>query len=305
MKRLSLLKKLSVLGATAAAVTPIAIMATSCAPTSIRIDAYDFDKLIASDGTTLTPSNKVANFRSLLYGSNSYYKGNYILFVGSNMFDGTCKFFSNNNGIRERELWFDDYLADSCLYNGAKKASIDDSAPEGIKNFGIYNAIDFFDGKVYDKKGHQIIVYGYAGAVKPSIQDRIGPFDKWTDDFIKQTELFNKSQDCPIGQYEWDDESVTTDDYIRNDSYAKAYRSFCERGLILYPKEEPEPDPEGSNERTITFDTEPNNKTSLMLIFTDGVLKTIENIPANMDAFKDSILANFKKGEEDDPEELF
>lgn len=307
MKRFSLLKKLSILGSTVAAVTPIVVMATSCTPASMTIDAFDFDQLIKTDGLKLTPTNTVKNFRSLLYGSNAYYEGNYILFVGSNTFNNTCTFFGSNSGIRTKELWYNDNLADSYLYIGASRANLDDRVqPEGIKNFGVFNAIDFFNGKVYDEKGHQITVFGHNGSdPKATVQDCIGPFDKWSDDFIKWTKILNKSEDCPTGEYDWDDESVTKDDYIRNDEYAKQYRALCERGLLLYPKEEPQPDPEGSNERTITFDTDAGNKTSLMLVFCDGVLKSLENIPSTPDSFKETIVANFKKGEEDDPEELF
>ena len=38
-----------------------------------------------------------------------------------------------------------------------------------------------------------------------------------------------------------------------------------------------------------------------MLIFKDGVLKTIDNIPSSMDSFKTAIVDNFKDAEEPEP----
>ena len=104
MKRFSLLKKIGIASSSALAICPIVLTATSCAPTSFLTESYNFNALCDSEGEVLETKLSNLSFEKLLYGSKHLSNGNYVLFVGSNMFDETCKFFTNDERGRDRSL---------------------------------------------------------------------------------------------------------------------------------------------------------------------------------------------------------
>lgn len=289
MKRLSLLTKLAMVGVSAAAVTPIALVATSCTPTRILVDCFNYDAVADLEDTDapLNPPQAKMSFDKLLFGTRSIHNGNYVLFCGSNTYSSVCHFFTSSEE-GERERWFGEDFFNSYLFHGVKEAQGQgEMIEEGI---GFYNVIDYFNFKFYDKKNHQIILYDKN---ERKIRDKIGPYDTWTKSLISGTYTFNNSSDNPLGKYEWDDESVKEGDYIREDASAKAFRAFSQRGADLFPKKEGE-----GEGRDVTFDTDGTNKGQIA-VFKDGKLQTIESLPTDGSAFSDLLLKYFKS---DDPE---
>lgn len=293
MKRFSLLKKIGIVGATASAICPIVLTATSCSPTSILTEAYSFEKLCDFDGEELETKLSNISFTKLLYGSFGLSDGNYVLFVGSNMFDNTCKFFTNDAHERDRKHWFrGENLVSSSLYAGAKQAQSDSEATAGLLDFNLYNAIEFFNGELKDTKGHEYF-YSEDGKQK---SENIGPFDTWTTAHISATKAYNWFESPE--KYEWDEESVEEGDYIRTDALAKQYRALCELGKILYPTSEEE------GGRKTTFNTDNDNSTSLIVIFRKGKIQTIEDLPSSPEAFAELLTKYLTKDDpEPDPEE--
>lgn len=285
MKRFSLLKKIGIASSSALAICPIVLTATSCAPTSFLTESYNFNALCDSEGEVLETKLSNLSFEKLLYGSKHLSNGNYVLFVGSNTFNETCKFFTNDDHGRDRNLWFKgEYLSSSFLYRGAIEAKNDSETTAGLLDFNIYNAIEFFDNVLHDKKGN-IYYYSEDGKQK---KENIGPFDVWSDNAISSTEAYNRN----VEKYEWDKESVEAGDYIRTDIYARQYRQLCKLGKILYPASE-------EGERKVTFNTDDNNTTSLIVIFRKGKLQTIEGLPTDATLFAKLLTDHLTK---DDPE---
>lgn len=289
MKRFTLLKKIGIASTSALAICPIVLTATSCAPTSFLTEVYNFNALCDSEGETLDTKLVNLSFEKLLYGSKHLSNGNYVMFVGSNMFNETCKFFTMDEHGRDRSLWFTDpYLSDSVLYNGAIAAKTDPEQTAGLLDFNIYNAIEFFDNVLHDKKGH-IYYYSEDGKQK---KENIGPFDTWKDQAsINSTVAYNRD----VEGYDWDEDSVEIGDYIRTDTYARQYRQLCKLGKILYPASEEE-----GKERK-TFNTDDDNTTSLVVIFRKGKLQTIEDLPADPDSFA-KLLTDYLTKDEPEPE---
>lgn len=292
MKRTSLFKKIAVISASAAAVCPIVLSATACTPTKLMVDSYDFDSIADFEGTkfaTFATNYSSVSFKTMLYGNRKFHNGNYMVISGASAYSNISLFFAKQDRIRDRNLWFDStYFTASILYNGVQKASLE---PEKLctHDIGFYNAIDFFDGNVYDNKGHKIYVCDKNGNVRGA---SIRPFEKWGDEAaITQTWHYNKF-DNPDGEYDWDDESVTANDYIRNDTAAVAFREFSKLGALLYPKKE---EGEGRKNTLYTDDTQKGQ----ILFFKEGTLQEIEDLPATSDAFKDLILKYYKV--EEDP----
>lgn len=290
MKRTSLFRKIAVISASAAAVCPIVLSATACTPTKLMVDSYDFDSIADFTGDKFSTNYSSVSFKQMLYGNRKFHNGNYMVISGASAYDSISDFFSKDR-IRDRNLWYKkDYFMASALYNGVVNAS-KESDKMCTHDIGFYNAIDFFDGIVYDGNGHKIYVCDDNGNVRDS---SIRPFEKWTPNAIAETQKYNSSEENPDGPYDWnDDDSITTDDYIRNDTAAVAFRAFSNLGALLYPKKE---EGEGRKNTLYTDDTQKGQ----ILFFKEGTLQEIEDLPATDKAFTDLILKYYKV--EEDPE---
>lgn len=266
MKKISLLKKVGISIGSVCAATPLVLTATSCSNTSAIVAHYiSFDR-VHEDGSLINMSNKRYTNDEILLGSDSFSNGNYILFVGSNTFDTSKKFFT---GVGEEEFsrdvhkWFYDLYDQSIWWADVQKY------PNILKlntKFGFTTFLDDFDFRFYDKSGHEYFVSANADKHALGRKMNIHPFEKWTDDLITQTKKYMKND----YNYDWDDEAVSTDDYIRTDAQAKAYRAFCERGAKMFP---------ATGDRTQTFVTADEDK-SLMVIYKDGRLQEIALLPS-------------------------
>jgi len=292
MKSLSLLKKIALGSGVVAAVTPIALMSTSCAIEDIGADYIEFNSVLHEKDYSKANVG-TQSFKRLLFGSKKVFDGNYILFTGSNMSPATCKFYSGSSYLRSRDNWFKTSTESDAghFWEGDFFLGIEKTEGTAIKNFGIFNVIDFWDGKVYDNKGHEITV-----CAQPDVPTQVfSPFAKWTDAMITQTKLYNKAH-----KYEWDEKSVTTKDYIRNDASAVAYRAFINTALSVYPV---------NDKRKKSFDVSDNNTAAKMLVFVDGVLQVTDkeknqdiwDIPSSSTAWQEMIIKYFKD-EEKKPE---
>lgn len=264
MKRLTWLRNLGLSAASIAAVTPVIITTTSCTVTSYYVDefVFDFQKIHeGEDFDTKNVKHYSTSFNSLLYGSKKYHNGNYVLFVGTATNASTAKFLGTET--RTREQWMENFNL-SPFYTAVKDVyTHEDAYSQGIKDCGFYEFIDFFDGVVKDKKGHELS-YSEKDGVK---LDNIGPFVKWTQASINQTKSLTKTE---LG-YDWDETSVTKDkDYVRQDESAIAYREMVKRGLALYPVND-------KRKKENTFDAETG--APKMLVFKDGVLQEIKAMP--------------------------
>ena len=285
MKKISLWKKLSLGLGTCAVAVPLALTATSCTTNHIEVKYISFDdfaETTQSSDIKLTDKFNTGKFGfdKMLLGSKKFFDGNYFLFVGSNVFDTTNKFFGGEKDRRTTEQWFTDYLSDSFWNIDVTARSHNEDLID--TNFGFVYYVDDFDFKFYDKEGHEIYL---AKSSTEQYHVLVSPFDKWDDTLITQTKEFNRE----LG-YEWDDESVEVGDYIREDESAKSYREFCKKGLAYFPTTE--------GGRTKTFDVGDGNKTSLMLVYKEGKLKDILDLP--QDSYNGS-----QKPEDNDPKTLY
>lgn len=301
MKRLSLLRKIAAITAPAVAIAPIALTATSCAPKSMVIDCYDLQSIWdyqEHEGEPLQVRHVDVSFKTLLYGSRTLHNGNYIVFVGSNMYNNVCNFFTRDEQIRDKNEWYSpENFIRSSLYNGIIEITDDERTELETTDIGIYNFIEFFDGKFYDKTNHQI----YISNSKDAITDNIDPYEEWNSTYIEQTYAYNNQHGDPSGEkYKWDKESVKEGEKIRNDIGAQCLRAFNTLGAQLYPKKE-----ESSNEgeRTKTFGDDKGQ----IAFFKNGKLKAIEAIPAS-DArgvqFRKWIIDYFKKEEPESSQQI-
>lgn len=264
MKKISLCKKITLgLGACTVA-TPLVLTATSCSTNHINVKYISFDDF-AEDAKAGSINFDEGHFSydKLLLGSRKFFNGNYFLFVGSNVFDSTCIFFSGAKDptIRNTEQWFTQYLSSS--YWNIDVTARSENQDIIDTNFGFATFVDDFDFKFYDKKGHEI----FLAKKEEEYHVLVSPFDKWDEVTIEQTKKFNRDQK----QYEWDDKSVEVGDYIREDESAKSYREFCKRGLSFFPTVE--------GGRTKSFDVSDGNTTSLMLVYKGGKLKDVLDLP--------------------------
>lgn len=278
MKKLSWIKRISLGGsASVAAIAPIALT-TSCVNTkSIATAIFSWND-VATNGSLANIKDIYSSYDDILLGSKKFWKGNYILFVGSTMFDATCTFFSGDAKNKTLDLWRTTSFESSCLNNDVlqAKANLEDNT-DGTKtiiDFGFLSFIDNWDGKVYDNSGHEIHVTTKAEPGQSALWHswNIGPFDTWTNETITQTRLFMKNG---YG-YDWnsdeDNPEVVGGDYIRQDAQAKSYRDFVNRGKTFFPTTE---------SRTTTFDNANDNKTSLMVIYKDGRMQEIVSMPTS------------------------
>lgn len=263
MKKISLLKKLGLGLGTSATIVPLVFSLSSCANNAIDVQYISFDDYVANASGGVKEKIDVGHFDydTLLLGSKKFFDGNYFLFVGSNMFSSTNKFFSGDEKCRNTELWFTDLLSDSFWNIDVKNRGSDQDIIN--TNFGFVTFIDDFNSEFLDEDGHKILL----ATKEQQPLEIVGAFDKWTDEMITQTKIYTRDQ---LG-YDWDDESVSTSDYIRQDASAKAYREFCKRGLAFFPTVE--------GGRTKSFDVADGNQTSLMLVYKDGKLKDVLDLP--------------------------
>lgn len=274
MKKTSFIKKLSLSLATVGAVAPLVVLATSCSDTKAVTTTYiSFNsfKDLLDEGKELNLT-KMENGHfsndSILLGDKRFYKGNYVLFVGSNGYlnagkpSSTMQFFGGESNMDQTvEQWFTTLFGSSYWANDIQQAWVLRDRID--REFGFVTFIDNFNFKVKDKTGHEIFVTetGESGGLTTAI----GPFDKWGDKLVP-SRRYNKEHG-----YEFDkDEELTSDDYIRIDDQAKTYRAFCERGKAMFPTTE---------KRTKTFNTDANNTEGYMLIYKDGRLQEIAGIP--------------------------
>ncbi len=278
MNKLTLLKKLGLGAATALSTAVPLSLTTSCGNNANGIQTTFVSAVNLHDSSLEKVEYQSIDKDEILLGSRRFFNGNYFLFVGSNIFPSTGTFFTGDvsgNPPVDVETWKNDFFESSFLYTDAKRAV---GSNKVKTDFGFVAYIDDFDLKFYDNNNHEICICKDASKDWDIIQ-KVGPFDKWKPEYITQTKQFmdklkqdgGRLPDGTLVDYEWDDESVTVDDYIRQDQKAKDYRAFCERGLSFFPT---------TDDRKITFDTSNDSKKSLMLIYKDGRLQEIVDLPA-------------------------
>lgn len=290
MKRTSLFRRIALISTSAVAIAPVVFSATACTPTKMLADYYSFKSVADYTSGDFKPGQSSVSFKSMLYGNKKFHNGNYILISGSAYFKDVPLFFAGEGRIRKRELWFSEtYFSRSALYAGCFAASINPELTDEERDIGFYDAIDFYDGTVHDSTGTLLYVCDKNGNVRDG---NIRPFEKWTDAAIRETKKYNNSDERPGGKYEWDpDDKVTTDDYIRNDAEAQAFRAFSQLGAKLFPTSEEE------GGRKVTFYTD-DKSIGQLAFYKKGVLKGIEDIPSSSDKFAD-LIAQYYKTEED------
>ena len=98
--------------------------------------------------------SKSISYDELLFGTKNMNDGNYVLLVGSNMFDSCCSFFGEYD-FKERTIE-DWYISNSAFLSVIDETKKSDSTYE-IINFGLFNIIYSFNGKFYDNKNHEIL----------------------------------------------------------------------------------------------------------------------------------------------------
>jgi len=282
MKRINWFKTIGLTATSIAAATPVVMLATSCTPTSMVVDNYTYETLktaVQGGAAFETASSSTVSFERLLIGDTSINDGNFILFVGTNANPTTCQFFSGDKNVRRKEDWFSaSYFINSVLFKGVTE----DKKPEVTKiPFTMFNMVDYCPKSYYDTKGKRL--YLSTDGKSPNL-DYVHPFRKWDSSLTDTTYRYNAHErKIDGGTYEWDKESVTDKDYIRNDAAAVAYRTFNELGAKLYPVDEKAKEP-----RKVTFSTK-NEDASRIVIFKSGVLKHIDAIPASGDALAELI----------------
>ncbi|XQP55413.1 MAG: hypothetical protein ACOQNV_01470 [Mycoplasmoidaceae bacterium] len=268
MRKFSLLKKISMGLGSVAAATPLVFSATSCSSDNAILANYISYDAFLNDESLEHMNNGHFDNDDLLLGSKKFFKGNYILLIGSNAYptdekgevSATQKFFGSTES-RIVDEWFAN-IHNSVWYRDVQEAG----TLKLNRDFGFVTYIDSFNFRFFDGNNHEYYVtdnaklgYGYA-------KKNIGPFDKWNKDWISQTRELNHTE-----TYQWDkDEKVTESDYIRQDKSAKAFRAFMNRGASMFPT---------TDKRTKPFDTSPGNKASLLAIYKDGKLVDIVDMP--------------------------
>lgn len=264
MKKLSLLKKVGLPVAALATIAPIVTLA-SCANAQGVVTTYISIEKFREDQSLVNMNSEHLGAEEILTGSKRFCDGNYILFLGSNTFDGSLNFFGNGSGSgksRNVHDWFYTYFWSSVWYRDVMAFP----NMEKLENkFGFVTFIDDFNFEFRDKDNHVYYLTDDAEKGIGGITQIVSPFKKWTTDFIKQTKKLNKD----LG-YEWDDEAVSESDYIRQDEQAKTYRELVNLGAAMFPT---------TDERKQTFDTADGNTTSLMVIYKNGKLVEIVNLP--------------------------
>lgn len=274
MKKISLLKKIGMGIASISASVPLVLTATSCSKGSDVVTKYvSFDSIREQHTLSEMKNGHYSNDKILL-GSNKFFDGNYILFVGSNTFDASSRFFTGQIDPKQyppKEVakWFGNLFVDSIWYADIAQYPNKDLLE---RKFGFVTFIDDFNGDYRDKDGHQYWVCKESSQGWLGVDEAVHPFATWTNDLITQTDVFMKKLKTEgVVNYDWDDEAVSVGDYIRQDKQAKAYRSFCKRGLEYFPTNET---------RTKSFVTDDSDG-SLMVIYKDGKLQEIVTIPAD------------------------
>lgn len=268
MKKTSFIKNLSLGVASIAAITPVAVLATSCANSKgIVSNTISFSDLAENQSISNLESGHYKNDQ-LLLGSKKFFKGNYILLIGSNAWEdetSTLQFFGGKNATsRDVNRWFStdasSLFPESIWAHDVASANANLTKLDSDYKFGFVTFIDNFDFKFYDENKHEIKVFESEKETK----QEVGPFDKWTSDLLTQSRIWNKQN---LG-YEFDkDEELTTDDYIRNDDQAKTYRSFINRAAAMFPVV--------SGKREKTFE----QAKGIMAIYKDGKLQEVCDLP--------------------------
>ena len=276
MKKISLLKKVGMGIGTMTVSIPLVLSATSCSKTSNITTTYiSFDKLHEDDSLVNMKTKHYGN-DTILLGSDKFSDGNYILFVGSNTFDASRKFFAGGDYSKLISDWFGRLYTQSVWYEDVHNYPNSD-----ILNckFGFVTFLDNFDFKLYDDEDRQFWYCDeFTGKGIIDIRENISPFETWTDHTISTTKsLMTYLKLHNAVDYDWDDEAVEQGDYIRQDKQAKAYRSFCKRGLEFFPVKD---------DRSQSFITDSTDG-SLMVIYKDGKLKEIVKMPSAKNTSKE------------------
>ena len=286
MKKISLLKKIGLGIASAAASVPLILTAASCSKGSAVVANYiSFNALrdeFHPDTKPLPTIMKNGHYSNdeILLGTDKFFNGNYILFVGSNTFDLSRRYFTGwidpqLKPTMDTKKWFNNFFGNSLWYQDIQQYPNRDLLN---RKFGFVTFIDDFDTKFYDKDGHRFWVCNESRKEWLGIEEAVNPFETWTQDLITQTKNFmEKLKIEDVIDYDWDDEAVSVGEYIRQDKQAKAYRSFCKRGLEYFPTNET---------RTKSFVTD-NSDGSLMVIYKDGKLQEIVSIPTDKNKKRD------------------
>lgn len=267
MKKISLLKKIGMGIASISASVPLVLTATSCSKGSNITTTYISFNRMRDERSLVNMRKSHYSNDTVLLGSDKFSNGNYILFVGSNTFSLTKGFFAAESTYsKDISDWFNNHLTDSVWYSDVIHYPAKLLSDPEFKSFGFVTFLDNFDFKFYDKNGHQYFICRDATKYYDIIEN-VNPFQKWKKEWIVQTKIFMKN----VYDYDWDDEAVSEGDYIRQDKQAKAYRSFCQRGLEYFPTNET---------RTKSFVTDDSDG-SLMVIYKGGKLQEIVTIPAD------------------------
>lgn len=295
MKKISLLKKLGFGLTVSSAILPMTFITTSCSQNGIVSRYITFNNIYEKrdqDNPLVGLSKKHFSNDEILLGSRSFNNGNYILFVGSNMFDDARTFLAGSEAdTRTIDKWFTDCSRYSVLFNDVNNFPHENLEPGKLKHkFGFAFFLDSFNGHLFDKKGREYFLLEKAGHRESDIKTKIGPFDTWTKEMIDATKDYNELLWSEQGKdWKWNEKAVKEGGYIRQDSQAKAYRAFCRRGAAMFPVQK---DPESNEgERDKTFATNANNTTCLMVIYRSGRLVEIADMP--------TVINNSKEPEKD------
>lgn len=271
---------------------------TSCSSDYIYVSSIDYNSIHTNKNYNNAVFRNIEYWK-ILYGSKKFYNGNYIVIFGSSTFEDTNKFFTGqDNSFESLDKWYKNKEDNGYFDNSIFYAGIVNNG-KIIKNFGIFNIIDYFNGKFYDNKNHEINVFLTGDtAIK---DDKISPWTKWTKPAIDYTYYYNKKDfDDKKINFLWDKDSVSTSDYIRNDQSAKAFRAMATFGAKLYPKTQDENNKNKDTSRSMTFNTEDGNTDSRVLIFVNGKLKDLTYLPTSPNGWTDLIVTNFEDAEKDE-----
>lgn len=297
MKNKSFLNKLILLPVICTIGSIPTMSLTSCSSDNIYVSYTDYNSILENKNYYGHAVFQNIEYWKILYGSKNFYNGNYIVIFGSSTFSDTNKFFTGQeSSFTSLDKWYKKesdggYFDKSIFYSGLV------SNTKNIKNFGIFNVIDYFDGKIFDNKNHEINVFlkNNKSGIK---DDKISPWTKWDKNTINNTASYNKKDyDDKSVDFLWDKDSVSESDYIRNDQSAKAFRAMATFGAKLYPKSEDDKNP--TTGRSMTFNTADNNSDSCILVFVDGKLKTINYLFTTPSSWSNLISSNFEDVKEE------
>ena len=264
---------------------------SSCSSDYIYVNFNDYNSIHSNKNYDNAIFQNIEYWK-ILYGSKQFFNGNYIVIFGSSTFNDTNKFFTGQESSFESlDKWYKNKKDGGCFDNSIFYSGIINISNEkNIKNFGIFNVVDYFDGKFFDNKNHEINIFLDSNSNMKD--DKISPWKKWTKEAIDNTYYYNKKDyDDKKINFLWDKDSVNTTDYIRNDQSAKAFRSMATFGAKLYPKNEND---KNSTGRSMTFNTADGNIDSRILVFVNGKLTNLSYLPSNPKDWTNLIVTNFE-----------